>query len=100
MPAETSTIQSGKLNRRIALQTPIDTPDGQRGVTRTWITLPGCSSVPAAMEYEKGGEAYFAQQVYPSVFVLFTIRFRPNLNIDDIQRVVYGKSTFNIRLTL
>lgn len=103
MPIDASIVQSGKMNRRIALQTPIDTPDGQQGVTRTWVTLPGCSSVPASMDYSKpprkGDETWVAHQVYPSAFVTFEIRYRPNLNVNDIQRVVYGKRVFNIRST-
>jgi SPP1 family predicted phage head-tail adaptor len=103
MPTNPAIVQSGKMNRRIALQTPIDTPDGQRGVTQTWATLPGCSRVPAKMMYSpaprKGDESWVAQQVYPSAFVVFEIRYRPNLNINDIQRVVYGDRIFNIRST-
>lgn len=105
MPTKTSTaiVQSGKMNRRITLQQPVDTPDGQRGVTRTWQTIPGCDRVPASMNYSnvprKGDETYLAQQVYASAFVIFEIRYRPSININDIDRVVYGDRVFNVRST-
>lgn len=103
MPIDASIVQSGKMNRRIALQTPVDTPDGQRGATRTWVNLPGCSSVPASMDYSnvprKGDEGWLAQQIYPTAFVIFKIRYRPSVNIKDGYRVVYGKRVFRIRST-
>ncbi|HEX3640197.1 MAG TPA: phage head closure protein [Ktedonobacteraceae bacterium] len=96
-----SIIKSGELNRRIELRKPVDTPDGQRGFTRTYATVPGCRSVPAAMTYSavprRGDESWVAQQVYVTTFVLFKIRYRPSLNIHDKMIVVYGKKTFNIR---
>lgn len=101
--ADSSIVKSGNMNRRIEIQEPIDTPDGQRGVTRTWETLPGCKRVPASMDYSpaprKGDEAWVAHQVYPSSFVLFEIRYRPRVNISNIHRVVYGNRIFNIRST-
>jgi len=104
MSADAAVIKSGELNRRIELQMPVDTPDGQRGFTRTWVTVPGCKSVPAGMKYSnvprRGDETWVAQQVYPTAFVIFKIRYRPSTNISDIQRVVYGKRIFNIRSTI
>jgi SPP1 family predicted phage head-tail adaptor len=102
MPVDTSIVKSGDLNRRIAIQAPVNgTPDGQGGFTQTYQTLPGCSSVPAAMDYSnvprKGDETFFAQQMYPTAFVIFKIRYRPSVNIKDGYRVVYGNRTFRIR---
>lgn len=96
-----SIVQSGKMNRRITLQQPANTPDGQRGLKEGWATLPGCARVPASMDYSKpprkGDESWVAHQVYPSAFVTFEIRYRPSINISDIHRVVYGNRAFNIR---
>ena len=104
MPGDPSCIKSGELNRRIALQRPVDAPDGQRGFMRTWQTMPGCSSVPASMEYSKpqrrGDESWQSHQVYPTAYVTFGIRYRPSVNINDIQRVVYGSRVFEIRSTM
>jgi len=80
---------------------PVDTPDGHLGVTRIWVTVPGCKRVPAGISYSsvprKGDESFFAHQVYPTTFVNFKIRYRPKMNISDIHRVVYGKRIFNVR---
>ena len=104
MPAPgASIVKSGELNRRITLQGPVDTPDGQQGFTRTWVTLPGCASVPASMDYSnvprRGDELWVAGQVYPTAFIIFKIRYRPSINISDIHRVLYGIRIFNIRST-
>ncbi len=101
--ADSSIVKSGNMNRRIALQQPVDVPDGQGGKTRTWQTIPGCERVPASMDYSpaprKGDESYVAQQVYPSAFIIFEIRYRPSVNVNDIDRVVYGDRVFNVRST-
>ncbi len=94
-------IKSGELNKRIAIQQPIDTPDGQQGFTRVWQTVSGCSSVPASITYatvpRKGGETWMVGQIYAVTFVIVKIRYRPSLNINDKMRVVYGARIFDIR---
>ena len=103
MPTDPAAIKSGELNKRIALQEPVDTPDGQRVFTRTYQTVSGCSSVPASITYatvpRRGNESWLAQQTYAITYAIIKIRYRPSMNINDKMRVVYGSRIFDIRST-
>jgi SPP1 family predicted phage head-tail adaptor len=102
MPKEDTTrISASKLNRRISMEEPTDTPDGQGGFTRTWTTVSGCQSVPAAFKEivlpKAGDEKFIAQQVFASHWREIRIRYRPSTNITDQMRVRYGNKVFAIR---
>ena len=95
-------ITSSQLNRRITLQQPTYTSDGQGGHTAaTWTTVPGCASVPAGIQTvpfpRKGDEDFQMLQVFASSWVIVTIRFRPSTNISDTMRVLYGTKTYEVK---
>lgn len=92
-PADT-TVSSGAFNKRIAIQSPVDTPDGEGGSTRTWSTV---VTTWAHIEPWKGKEAWLVGQVYSNMWTKMLIRYRPSLNVTPVMRVAYGKRTYNIR---
>ena len=98
------TLQAGDLRKRIIIQQPVDTPNGKGGSVRTWVTVPGCGSVPARITYpppsKKGDEQYTQQQLHSAVFTTITIRYRPSTNIDASMLIQYGSRLFEIRTVL
>lgn len=98
------TLQAGDLRKRIVILQPVDTPNTNGGAARTWVTVSGCSSVPAKITYpppaKKGDEMYTQQQLHSAVFTTVTIRYRPSTNIDASMRIQYGTRLFEIRTVL
>ncbi len=95
---------SSQLKRRITIVESNDSVgDGQGGVVRTLVTVPGCDSVPAKVAHapvpKKGNVNYVEGQEYSNHFYEITIRFRPGVNISNTMQVVYGTKTLKIRDT-
>jgi head-tail adaptor len=97
--------EAGDLNRRISIQEPIETFDVIGGSSKpTWQNLPGCGSVPTRIRYyysnpraANNSETFSGDQLQPSLIAIFTVRYRPSVNISAIHRILYGVREFNIR---
>lgn len=87
-------VPAGAFNRRVTFQIPSDTPDGQGGQTRVWVTS---FSTWAHMEMWKGRELWQGQQVYPSMYMRVLLRYRPSMNISPAMRMLYKTRMYNIR---
>jgi len=95
-PADT-TAGSGVYNKRIVIEQPDDTPDGQGGVTRAWVTVVSTwAHITPWMPY-RGGELFVADQVYPVQWLKVSLRYRPSTNITTTMRMRYGTKRYNIR---
>lgn len=92
-PADT-TVSSGTFNKRISLQAPVDSPDGEGGFTRTWATV---VNTCAHIEPWKGAERWMVGQKYSNMWVRMLLRYRPSLNITPVMRATYGRRTYEIR---
>ena len=89
-------LQAGKLNRRIALQTPQVVKGASGGATKAWADV--ASNIPAAVRHSSGNERR-ATSVgggqLAEVRTEFTIRWRPGVTAS--MRVVYDGAPYNIR---
>ncbi len=104
MAVKSSSGLSSQLKRRITIVLPNDSvSDGQGGSLRTLTVVPGCDSVPAKVEHapvpKKGNVNYVFGQEYSNHFYEITIRFRPNVSINNTMQVLYGTKTLKIRDT-
>lgn len=62
------------LNRRLALQQRVTTPDGAGGFSVTWETV---GHLFASVEARRGGERVVGARTLPSVSTLITVRSNP-----------------------
>ena len=68
----------GNLQYRVILQKPVNAAPNQFGeITQTWVTV---GVVWAAWNYAAGNEKYIAEEKTTIQNVLFTIRWRPDVN--------------------
>lgn len=105
MSSKPQAITGSKFNRRVTIQQEVQTAkDNAGGFGLTWVTVPGCTNIPAQISYpppaKKGDEVFTQQQVRSSSFATITIRYRPSTNIDASMQVVYGSRVFNIRTVI
>lgn len=82
----------GRLRRRIAIEAPVDSPDGAGGVTRTWETA---GTVWGAVEPVGAGFRFAAEQADQAVTHRITLRAGPDLSIRH--RLRDGTLTYEIR---
>lgn len=82
----------GRLKRRIAIEAPVDTPDGAGGVIRTWDTA---DTVWAAVEPVGAGFRLAAGQAGQTVTHRITLRAGPELTVRH--RLNDGTLTYEIR---
>ena len=75
-------MSAGRLNRRVRIETPIDTGDDQGGASRVWAELGGTGNGGAWIEAEpSGGTATIEAGVsLQSQSWGFTMRFRTDVN--------------------
>jgi len=85
---------AGFYNRRITIQTPVDTPDGAGGFVRVWTDV---FSTWANVAAKGGNEPFFAQQVYPHMQYTVKYRYRRAQPVNGNMRVIYGTHVLNIR---
>lgn len=91
-----TTVRSGAYNRVIKIQKvdPNATLDAMGGKTRSFVDY---ISTFAHIGPWKGKEQFIGQQVYPTMYTKFLIRYRPSLTIDATMQIVYKSRIFNIR---
>lgn len=82
----------GEMRHRLALEAPLDTPDGGGGATRTWSLV---AEVWGAIRPASGGESVEADGVSGRVSHEVWIRHRPGVAPD--MRFRMGARVFEIR---
>ena len=87
-------IRAGYLDRKIVIQQPNDTADGEGGTTRTWVTY---VTTFASIQPFKGIEVFSADQVYSEQWVRMLIRYRPSQPVTNAMRILYGSKIYEIR---
>lgn len=90
-----TTVRSGAYNRVIKIQKiNTSTTDGMGGLSRGFVDY---ISTFAHIGPWKGQERFVGQQVYPTMYTKFLIRYRPSLVIDATMQIIYKTRIFNIR---
>ncbi len=82
----------GKLDRRVTIQTLVETQDTLGEPIQTWADL---ATVWASVEPLRGGELFQAQQVSAEAQTRFRMRYR-----DDVvatSRLVYDSQNYDIK---
>jgi SPP1 family predicted phage head-tail adaptor len=87
-------IKAGYLDRKITIQQPSDSADGEGGTVRTWTTY---VTTFASIQPFKGMEIFSADQVFSEQWVRMLIRYRPSQPISTAMRVQYGSKVYEIR---
>lgn len=84
-------IDPGQLKTRLVVQQPVETPDGQGGVTRTWTTFATvwAQLTPLAARREMQADADGATQAYRIVL-------RSNLSLTLQHRFSDGARVYRI----
>lgn len=91
MPVKDS-VSASQFNKRITIQNPVDTDDGQGGATRTWNNLYFCwADIQNFPHGRYLARRWFAQQLYPTLQVIVQIRWQPNIQIDATMRILFVK---------
>ena len=85
----------GEMNRRIKLQSKVETGDGYGGKTVEWVDR---ASVWAKVEPLSGREYFEAHQTQADVTHRVTTRYRGD--IDETMRIVYGEKILEIESVL
>jgi SPP1 family predicted phage head-tail adaptor len=87
-------MQSGKLNRRIELQSPSSGQDSFGQPLDTWTTILNTwASIRAATSKEVYASSAFVSQVSH----IITVRYQYALNIRSADRVIYDGRIFEIQ---
>jgi SPP1 family predicted phage head-tail adaptor len=74
-------LAAGKLRHRIEIQRPVHSQNPETGADSvTWSTVPGCASVPAAINPLSGREFMAAQAQQSEIVARIVIRAREGLN--------------------
>jgi SPP1 family predicted phage head-tail adaptor len=71
-------INPGQLNRRLALEAPVETPDGAGGVTRSYVTV---ATLWAAVEPAGAREGVFAERLGATVTHRIVLRFSADITL-------------------
>lgn len=90
-----NTVPIGEMKHRLALQAPLDTPDGGGGVTRAWSLV---AEVWGAIRPASGGERFEADGLRGSVSHEVWIRFRSGVVPE--MRFMLGSRIFEIRAVI
>lgn len=86
-------MQSGKLNKRVILQTVSQSSDGAGGsTTDTWADT---ATIWASITPSTGNEQFQADQLDSRVSQIVTIRYRSGVLTS--QRLKFGTRTFSIQ---
>lgn len=74
-------LRAGQLRHRIEIQAPVHAQDPSTGADSvSWVTVPGCESVPAAIHPLSGREFMAAQAQQSQIVARMVIRARDGLN--------------------
>jgi SPP1 family predicted phage head-tail adaptor len=84
-------IDPGSLNTRLVVQQPVETPDDQGGVTRTWSTFATvwASVTPLSAKFGVEAEGTGATQTYRIVL-------RSSLGITTDHRLIDGARIYRV----
>lgn len=88
-------MRSGRLNKRVIIQTVSRVSDGAGGVTETWADT---ATVWASVAPATGNEQFQADQLDSRVSQIVTIRHRAGVLTS--QRILFGARTFSIQNVL
>ena len=85
-------VTSQQFDRRISIQAPTRTSDGQGGETVVWNTVYTCWADIQNFPHGRGLFRHFmAQQLYPQVNTIIAIRYQADYHVDATMRIVYVK---------
>lgn len=90
-----SVISIGDLRHRLALQAPLESPDGGGGVTRVWSLV---AEVWGVVKPASGGEAAEADGIHGRVSHEIWIRHRAGVGAEI--RFVLGSRIFEVRAVI
>jgi SPP1 family predicted phage head-tail adaptor len=85
----------GKMDQRITLQRPTETPDGLGGTVRSWADLAANPRPWANVIAKAGRESMVEGRTNATYIVLFTIYNRSDLS--ELNRIVWNGEAYNIR---
>jgi SPP1 family predicted phage head-tail adaptor len=85
----------GKMDQRITLQRPTETPDGIGGTVRGWADLAANPRPWANVIAKAGRESMVEGRTNATYIVLFTIWNRSDLS--ELNRIVWNGDAYNIR---
>ena len=80
-------MRIGKLNKRVILQSPVETRDDHGGYAESWTDV---ATVWAAIEPLRGQELYNAQQM--NALASVKIRIRPYPGLTPKWRVIWNEA--------
>lgn len=83
---------ASRLNRRITLQNPVETPDGNGGFTTSWVDV---ATIWAEVKAVGGREVFAQGQIQARQPCYFRVRYRED--VTAAMRISYGGKLFNIR---
>lgn len=87
-------MRAGSLRRRIQIQKPVTTTDGEGTESVVWSPL---VSTWAEIDWLQGRQVLEAEQVEHPRTVTVTVRNQPSIPITAAMRVVYGVRVFEIQ---
>lgn len=82
----------GRLDRRVSLQTKVESRDAAGGVVETWSDL--AANVPAEKNPPRTGRLYAAEQKIAESNTVFRIRYRTD--VVAFMRLIHGLATYEI----
>jgi SPP1 family predicted phage head-tail adaptor len=91
MPGTKDTANGADFNRRIQIQAPSSSDDGQGGSSPTsWNTVYTCWANIENFPHGRGlFRKFLFQQLYPQMTTTIQIRFQKSVAIDPTMRVLY-----------
>lgn len=93
-------LKAGRLRHRIVIQQNVPVQDPETGeMLNVWQTVPGCNSVPCAIEPLSVREFIAAQAIQSKVTTKITIRYREGMSsafrlLHESKNVYYEVSGF------
>lgn len=88
---------ASRLKERITLETPVETPDGQGGMVRSWATYAQCFAEVTALSLDGGERIDAAREV---MRLAYRIVLRARTDVTTRMRVVWKGRQLNIRLVI
>lgn len=88
---------ASRLRERIVLETPVETPDGQGGMVRSWTAHARCFAEVMPLSLD-GGERMDAAREVMRLAYRIVLRARPD--ISTRMRVVWRGRHLNVRLVI
>lgn len=87
-------LKAGRLRHRVRIQQTVESQDPDTGeILNSWQTIPGCESVPAAIEPLSVKEFIAAQAINSKINARIVIRYRPGMNAK--LRIIHGSKVYD-----